>query len=100
MKLRILSRADILSLITMRDAIDAMARAFGQLTAGAAEMPVRGALTTGDGISLFMPARLGATGERGAKSRVHLRWKPVPRTPVDQRRDPDARRRDGAPGGG
>ncbi len=67
MKLRILSRSEILSLITMRDAIDAMARAFGQLSAGAAEMPVRGALTTGDGISLFMPARLGATGERGAK---------------------------------
>ena len=67
MKLRILSRAEILSLITMHDAIEAMARAFGQLSAGAAEMPVRGALATGDGISLFMPARLGATGERGAK---------------------------------
>ena len=67
MKLRILSRSEILSLITMQDAIEAMARAFGQLSAGAAEMPVRGALTTGDGISLFMPARLGATGERGAK---------------------------------
>lgn len=67
MKLRVLSRSEILSLITMRDAIEAMARAFGQLSAGAAEMPVRGALTTGAGISLFMPARLGATGERGAK---------------------------------
>ena len=67
MKLRVISRSEILSLITMRDAIEAMARAFGQLSAGAAEMPVRGALTTGDGISLFMPARLGATGERGAK---------------------------------
>lgn len=67
MKLRIISRADILSLVTMHDAIEAMARAFGQLSAGAAEMPVRGALTAGDGISLFMPARLGATGERGAK---------------------------------
>lgn len=67
MKLRILSRADILSLITMPDAIEAMARAFGQLSAGAAEMPVRGSLTTGDGISLFMPARLRAAGERGAK---------------------------------
>ncbi len=67
MKLRILSRSDILSLITMPDAIEAMARAFGQLSARAAEMPVRGALTTGDGISLFMPARLGVTGERGAK---------------------------------
>ena len=67
MKLRVISRSEILTLITMRDAIEAMGRAFGQLSAGAAEMPVRGALTTGDGISLFMPARLGASGERGAK---------------------------------
>ena len=67
MRLRIISRSEILSLITMHDAIEAMARAFGQLSAGAAEMPVRGALTAGKGISLFMPARLGATGERGAK---------------------------------
>ncbi len=67
MRVRILSRAEVLSLVSMQDAIDAMARAFGQLSAGTAEMPVRGAVTTGDGISLFMPARLGATGERGAK---------------------------------
>lgn len=67
MRVRILSRAQVLSLVSMQDAIDAMARAFGQLSAGTAEMPVRGAVTTGDGISLFMPARLGATGERGAK---------------------------------
>ncbi len=67
MNFRVISRAEILSLITMHDAIDAMARAFGQLSAGEVEMPVRGVLTSGDGISLFMPARLGATGERGAK---------------------------------
>ena len=67
MNLRIISRAEIVSLIGMSDAIDAMARAFGQLSAGTAEMPVRVALASGAGISLFMPARLGATGERGAK---------------------------------
>lgn len=67
MNLRVISRAEIVSLIDMGDAIDAMARAFGQLSAGTAEMPVRVALTSGAGISLFMPARLGATGERGAK---------------------------------
>ncbi|MDE2875203.1 MAG: ornithine cyclodeaminase family protein [Gemmatimonadota bacterium] len=67
MNVRIVSRAEILSLITMSDAIDAMARAFGQLSAGSAEMPVRVALATGGGISLFMPARLGGAGERGAK---------------------------------
>ena len=67
MNFRVISRAEILALITMNDAIDAMARAFGQLSAGEVEMPVRGLLTSGDGISLFMPARLGGSGERGAK---------------------------------
>ena len=67
MKVRVLSRSEVVSLITMRDAIEAMARAFGQLSAGEAEMPVRGALGTGRGISLFMPARLAKAGERGAK---------------------------------
>ena len=67
MNIRIVSRAEILSLISMHDAIDAMARAFGQLSADRVEMPVRVALASGGGISLFMPARLGSTGERGAK---------------------------------
>lgn len=70
MNFRVISRAEILSLIAMHDAIDAMARGFGQLSAGEAEMPVRVALTSGQGITLFMPARLGGrggAGERGAK---------------------------------
>ena len=67
MNFRVLSRADILPLITMEDAIDAMARAFGQLSAGRAEMPGRVGLTSGEGTSLFMPARLGGGGERGVK---------------------------------
>lgn len=66
-RLRVLSRADILSLVSMEDAIDAMATAFGQLSGKRAEMPVRVALTSGGGISLFMPARLQAAGERGVK---------------------------------
>ena len=67
MNFRVISRAEILSLITMHDAIEAMARGFGQLSAGQVEMPVRVVLSSGDGFSLFMPARLGATGGRGAK---------------------------------
>ena len=67
MSIRVITRSEILSLITMEDAIAAMADAFGQLSAGAAEMPVRGVLAGGNGISLFMPARLGGSGERGAK---------------------------------
>ncbi|MDE2794619.1 MAG: hypothetical protein OXL34_07350 [Gemmatimonadota bacterium] len=61
MHIRVISRAEILSLITMHDAIDAMARAFAQLSADQVEMPVRVALASGGGISLFMPARLGAS---------------------------------------
>ena len=34
MKVGVLSRADVLSLITMDDAIETMARAFAQLSAG------------------------------------------------------------------
>ena len=67
MNFRVISRAEILSLITMHDAIDAMARGFGQLSAGQVEMPVRVVLTSGGGFSLFMPARMGASGDRGAK---------------------------------
>ena len=67
MELRVLSRAQVLSLITMPEAIEAMARAFGQLSAGQAEMPVRVGLSTGPGVTLFMPARLAEQGRRGAK---------------------------------
>ena len=67
MNLRVISRDEIVSLVTMHDAIEAMASGFAQLSAGHVEMPVRVALASGGGITLFMPARLGATGERGAK---------------------------------
>jgi len=51
----------------MADAIETMSRAFGQLSAGQAEMPSRTALESGGGVSLFMPARLRGAGERGVK---------------------------------
>jgi len=66
-ELRVLSRADVVSLIGMSDAIDVMAGAFGQLSAGKAEMPVRVALRSGSGATLFMPSRLQEQGRRGAK---------------------------------
>ncbi len=65
--IRFLSRSVISDLITMEDAIDTMARAFGQLSSGDVEMPVRISLASGGGTTLFMPARLGAARERGAK---------------------------------
>ena len=59
MKIRIISRDEIVSLITMEDAIDAMRKAFGAMCAGRVEMPVRVGLGGGRGTTLFMPARLG-----------------------------------------
>ena len=67
MELRILRGPEIADLISMADAIETMSRAFGQLSAGEAEMPPRVALESGRGVSLFMPARLRGGGERGAK---------------------------------
>lgn len=71
MTIRVLSRADVRALVTMDDAVEAMAQAFAGLSAGDAEMPVRGSLSTGAGTSLFMPARTkgagAGDGKRGAK---------------------------------
>ena len=65
--MRVLSRSDVLSVIRMPEAIEVMARAFGQLSGGQAEMPVRVVLKSGPGVTLFMPSRLGSEGRRGAK---------------------------------
>lgn len=67
MKLRLLTRDDVRSAITMRQAIDAMRQAFGQLSAGHAHVPLRLPLETGKGVTLFMPAYLQDTGDMGAK---------------------------------
>ncbi|MFQ5612428.1 MAG: ornithine cyclodeaminase family protein [Anaerolineae bacterium] len=60
--LRILSADDVKAALPMRQAIDAMRLAFGQLSAGQATMPQRAVLNTEQGLNLFMPAYL--TGSR------------------------------------
>ena len=67
MQLRILSEPDVRSAITMRQAIEAMREAFGQLSAGEATVPLRTPLETEKGVTLFMPAYLRGSGDLGAK---------------------------------
>lgn len=62
MKLRILSAADVRAAVDMPAAIDAMREAFAALAEGRATVPLRLALETDHGVSLFMPAHL--RGER------------------------------------
>ncbi len=60
--IRILSREDVRQALPMRQAIEAMKAAFAQLSTGQADVPLRVALNVPrhNGITLFMPAYLGA----------------------------------------
>ncbi len=67
MQIRILSAADVQTAIDMPGAIEAMRTAFTALGDGSATVPLRLALETEYGVSLFMPAHLAAQGSAGAK---------------------------------
>lgn len=67
MKVRILSQEDLRATITMREAIAVVRRAFGQLSAGRARVPVRSRVETKDGVSLFMPAYLEESDDLAVK---------------------------------
>ena len=67
MHLRILSAADVRAATDMPAAIDAMRDAFGALASGRATVPVRLALETSHGVSLFMPAHLEEPDRLAAK---------------------------------
>ncbi len=67
MKLRVLTEADVLQALSMREAIESMRSAFGQLSAGQAEVPLRTRLETDQGLMLFMPAFLQQSNEIGFK---------------------------------
>ena len=56
MQVRILSASDVRSALPMRVAIDTMRRAFSHLSAGTADVPLRGRVATDKGVSLVMPA--------------------------------------------
>lgn len=72
MRLRILTEQDVRAAIDMRQAIDAMREAFGQLSAGEADVPLRTPVETKAGVTFFMPAYMHhsqktKTGSLGAK---------------------------------
>ena len=67
MTIRILSRDDIERAVDAAAAVDAMRVAFGELSAGRAVVPVRGHVESARGITLLMPAFLGASRGLGAK---------------------------------
>ena len=67
MQIRILSADDVRACVDMPAAIDTMREAFGALSAQEATVPIRMALETEHGVSLFMPAHLRESGDAGAK---------------------------------
>ena len=58
MKIRILAAGDVKKALPMPKAIEAMKKAFGQLSAGRATVPLRSRLSTEKGVTLLMPAYL------------------------------------------
>jgi ornithine cyclodeaminase len=67
MKIRVLTATDIRAALPMTEAIEAVARAYGQLSAGRATMPLRSRLHTTKGVTLLMPAHLHESGDFAVK---------------------------------
>jgi ornithine cyclodeaminase len=67
MELRILSAEEVRRALPMSRAIEVMRRAFGQLSASQADVPLRTRLQTDKGLLLFMPAFLRQSREIGFK---------------------------------
>lgn len=67
MRLRLLTRQDVVDAVPMPAAIEAVGEAYQELSAGRAQSPVRLALNAPGGTSLFMPGYLMDTGAMGAK---------------------------------
>ncbi len=67
--IRILTAEDVRAALPMRDAIDAMQEAFGQLSAGAAELPLRTSVQVPerDAVTLVMPGRCDVPYGLGGK---------------------------------
>jgi ornithine cyclodeaminase len=66
-RLKVLSRADVMAAVSMSAAIDAVADAYSELSRGRAQSPVRLGLHAPGGTALFMPGYLMDSGALGAK---------------------------------
>jgi len=67
MKIRILTAADVKAALPMGRAIEAVKAAFGQFSAGQANVPLRSRFHTDKGVTLLMPAHLKQTGDFALK---------------------------------
>lgn len=67
MQVRVLTAKEVEASLTMKEAIGAMRRAFGQLSAGKADAPLRTRLHSDKGVSLLMPAYLHQTKDMSIK---------------------------------
>ncbi len=63
----ILSRAEVVSVLEMKDCIEIVERSFAELAAGTAVLPLRTAIVPPDGLSLYMPAYLKGMGALACK---------------------------------
>jgi len=67
MQIRILTAKDVIAALPMKKGIEAMRLAFGQLSAGQADAPLRTRLHSEKGVSLLMPGYLHQTQAMGIK---------------------------------
>jgi len=63
----ILNRNEVASVLTMKDCISAVEQAFRELSEGTAVLPLRTAISPGEGLSLYMPAYLKKMGALACK---------------------------------
>lgn len=64
---RILTRDEVIQLLTMKDCMKAVEEAFVELVNGTAELPLRTPIKSPDGLSLYMPAYLKGMGALACK---------------------------------
>ncbi|RME82803.1 MAG: ornithine cyclodeaminase [Caldilineae bacterium] len=67
MLIRLLSAADVRQALPMSEAIAAMRVAFAEMAAGTARVPLRTSLSTGRGVTLFMPGYLAGSNSLAQK---------------------------------
>jgi ornithine cyclodeaminase/alanine dehydrogenase len=63
----ILNRNDVIKILDMKDCMDAVEKAFAELSKGTAVLPLRTAIKPPDGLSLYMPAYLKESGALACK---------------------------------
>ncbi|MCU0373640.1 MAG: ornithine cyclodeaminase family protein [Ignavibacteria bacterium] len=63
----ILNRNDVISVLQMNECINAVEKAFAELSNGTAVLPLRTAIKPPDGLSLYMPAYLKESGALACK---------------------------------